>query len=720
MAGSAGSGGAAGPSGFAAGGAAVVTSEPERCEPAFSPILDGYLAIDPGISGGTGLTADFDGDGRPDVVLTDGMEQVALLRGNGDGTLGPAVVYPTGLSFVFGGPDVVTEFLLASDMNGDGRLDIVTATKGDDAVAVLLGEATGGVAPGTTCPLAGSPQGLVTGDFDGDGARDIAVAYRGQGTSGVTLLRGDGSCTSFGELLDGTYVSVLGSGDLNGDGKLDLFVVGEGWDVLLGDGTGAFVPGAHGTDTGSAASLVVQDLNRDGKLDIAITSACSPWSSSNVAVYLGLGDGSFTREVDYEPGPCGPAVVVADVNGDGVVDLLSGPGETLPGNGDGSFGPVVASSAAYGGSLFGVGDFDGDGVEDVVAGDSDSVVVRKGNGDGTFGFVPAVQTGASPQSFALADMNGDGKLDIVTGNGTVSEPNSGSVSLALGAGNGTFAAHIDYPAGPVPYGLTPADIDGDGRPDLVALSSGNQSFSVLLQTSAGGFANPLTVTLPYSVHGLAVGDVDGDAKLDIVVVGSSPSSLSVLLGTGDGTFVAEPTIYLDDEPTNLTLFDADGDGRLDLAIAYVWSNILGVSLGRGDGSFAPVTEISLDHPAVLAAGDLNRDGRADLVSSNWWSTTVYLGNGDGSFGSITNYPLWGAYVAISDLDGDGYADVLLGQPGLTVYRGTGDGSLTCFQTYAIGGDTSQFGVGDVNGDGRRDVVALELQTGVSVFLNAPP
>jgi hypothetical protein len=699
----------------ATGGGAAVANQPLRCEPALSPILDGLLPTDAGVdaTARTGLSADLDGDGRLDIALMNRYDEVAVVRGNGDGTLKPGLAFPTELSFVEETGSFDPAFLAVGDVNGDGRTDLVAANQDAAGVAVLLGAPGGVLAPSSVCALNGKAWGLVTGSFDGEGGDEIAVAYTDGDNAGIRVLSGNGSCATLwaGE----GSVGKLGAGDVNADGKLDLLVYSGGLAVLLGDGTGAFALGEVHEGSGSATALVVEDLDRDGALDVAALGSCGRRDYASVFVRRGNGDGTFAPESAYYTGTCLGYGAAVDANGDGALDLVVSADLTLPGNGDGTFGPALKGPEALRGELVGSGDFDGDGRPDIAASAANEVVVRRGNGDGTFGAVPSFATDLPPAALALADLDGDGTLDIATGNAGSDYPDPDSVSVLLGNGDGTFAPHVTAEVARRVTALAVADMDGDSRPDLLVTSFVPAVLSVLLQTSAAHFAGALESALAGSPMGIAAGDLDGDGNQDVV------TSLGVLRGAGDGTFLPAPDAASPQYPSVL-LFDANGDQWLDLAGSSHLTDGSGgawLHLGRGDGTFDPARVVIADQVLAMAAGDLNRDGHSDLVTSRVGLVSVLLGAGDGSFDEHSDYFGGGGDVAISDLDADGALDVIASQPGISVLKGRGDGTFECFQTYALGGSTGKLAAGDVNADGRNDVIAL-TRTGVSVFLNAPP
>ncbi len=400
----------------------------------------------------------------------------------------PVVSYSSG-----GSGQYVGTSLAVADLRGDGKLDVVVAnsnpeSNGDGSVGVLLGKGDGTLQPVVTYDSGGAgPTAIAVADVNGDGKPDLLVVNGSSNTVGILLGNGDGTFQSpvlYGS--GGNYPLSIAVADVNGDGKLDIVVAnyenfaGTGIiGVLLGNGDGTFQPAVAygGAGLQGATWVAVADLNGDGKPDLAVAYQCEPYcySSAAVGVLLGNGDGTFQPAVIYPSGGVfSYSVAVADVNGDGIPDLVVANSNSLPCTSGGICGPDGA------------------------------VGVLLGNGDGTFQAAVAYDSGGDgASSVAVADVNGDGKPDLLAAIG-----NSGTVSLLLGNGDGTFQTAAAYTSGfPGPDSVAVGDLTGEGRLDLVAGGRDPGMVDVLLNNggSAAEKSTTTTLTSSLSLFGLRAG-----------------------------------------------------------------------------------------------------------------------------------------------------------------------------------------------------------------------
>jgi hypothetical protein len=620
-----------------------------------------------------------------------------VLLNQGGGRLAPKVDYP-------GGGQVA-----AGDLDGDGKPDLAIANGA--GVAVRLNQGNGTFAAAVDYATGPSSTWVAIGDLDGDGKADLAVTCDGglgYGLVSVLLNRGAGTFAAHVDhpLDVGGIASRIAMADLDGDQQLDLvlaFHIEVG--VLLNRGAGTFAPEVdYATgDIGSLAAVAVADLDGDGRNDLAVANPISVQSSnlSSVSVLLNQGAGAFAAPVDYPVG-----------NDNGYMDLAGSP----------------ASIA--------VGDLDGDGRIDLAnanAGDDTvSVLLNRGSGrfDPSFESFPASGT-----TVAAGDFDGDGRLDFVVAGST-----SGVATLEvfLDQGGGSFTTKTSF-ANMASGMVSAGDLDGDGRADLVF--AGGSGVDVALATGAGAFAAPVHYSAPNpldpTTSPAAIGDVDGDGKPDLVANGLDV--VTVYLNRGAGTFAAGVDFPTPAGPIGVAaLGDLDGDGRTDIAVARDAQgpagqvDVVSVLFNQGGGAFAPYVNLPAGpSPQFLVAGDLDGDGDLDLAVANQAQVgvnatqppevDVLLNRGNGTFAAPVAHPIaaepWG--LLLGDLDGDNQPDLIVGKfdNALTVLLNQGAGTFTAPIDYPTPLAPVSFAAGDLDGDHKLDLVVAGDFDQVSVLLN---
>jgi len=297
-------------------------------------------------------------------------------------------------------------------------------------------------------------------------------------------------------------------------------------------------------------------------------------------------------------------------------------------------------------------DMNGDGKLDLVLADGKVVVVR-GAGDGTFSNPQTyLERTNDPRasSVALGQLESLDTNDIVTANFSTN-----NVSVIL---RGNLAR--SYPVGTGPVSVTLGDLNGDGALDAVTANSGSNNVSVLLGKGNGTFGTQTTYGVGTSPASVTLGDFNSDGKLDLVTANSGSNNVSVLLGQGDGTFGAQTTYRVGSTPASVTLGDLNGDGFLDLVTADTGNDDVSVLLGRGDGTFgASATYAAGVQTISVVVGDVNGDGKLDLVSTSSDDSggVVLLGQGDGTFGAPVSNGIKSDFIALGDLNGDGRLDL---------------------------------------------------------------
>jgi len=668
-----------------------------------------------------------------------------------------------------------------------------------------------GISLRPSLPAGRLPSAIVQGDFSGDGKTDWVVANGGDNSLFIYLGNGDGT-SQLPVIIHtiGTSPVALAVADLNGDGKLDLVVVEADTStvgILLGKGDGTF-----GAEIELPAlpfaplSVAIADVNKDGKLDLIVGVSAS-LTTGPFVVMLGDGTGRFGAPIPTLNGnglnnQSADAVSVADVNADGILDILAtgfdtagGTSQIYIGKGDGSFtaGQILEAGAAAGGFFVDNGmlaDVNGDGCPDGLVGDNASVVhVYPGDCRGHFDNTSNYQTygmGDPVFGMAVADLNGDGHPDLITG-GFPFQPGAGTGAMAgnlvgvrLNDGTGHFGSLKVYAGDPGMFSVVVADLKNNGRPEILTANQNTDSATVYQNDGAGGFGEPLggyagkldggkTDTANPAETEFVLADVNGDGLPDIVQIqvpvggfkSGVPCLVAVLLNQGNGNFASAVRTNLFDS------FDLIGDfiladfrktGKLDFlaAISNASNNsqpAFAFAPNIGNAQFGSVSIIPTPTQSFgtiisgIGVGDFNHDGNLDFLSvaqngsqGNTFSILMYLGNGDGTFrqssqtltGPVANpsslsSPISPAPVFVEDANRDGKLDLLVWFPQsgeILEFLGNGDGTFQPPTT--ILQNVQEMTVADLNHDGLLDIIQLDggayathQRTTISIYLGRP-
>ncbi len=750
-----------------------------------TPSATAFQAVPVGKDPDAVVDGDFNGDGKFDLAVANANSNtVSILIGNGDGTFQSAVNYPAG-------NDPVA--LVAGDFNGDGKLDLAVVNGGEfGTVSILLGVGDGTFQPPASYTVGDNPVAIAAGDFGGDGKLDLAVANAYSGNVSVLMSDGDGTFRPAVNYLVGYVPSQIVAGDFTGDGRVDLAVAyhagfGASAEVLmlLNNGDGTFRPAGEYAIETDAIAIVAGDFTGKGHLDLAVSD-----QQGSVDVLLGNGDGTFQPIVYYYVGGFNAyGLVEGDFTGDGHLDLAVATGTEntvaiLVGNGDGSFQSAISYPVGNNPDAIVAGDFNGSGKLDLAVANAydNTASILLGNGDGTFR--PAIERPVGitypgengPGAIAAGDFNGDGRLDLAVAN-----YNTSTVSILLGNGDGTFRAPVDYASGPFsnPEAIAVGDFNDDGRLDLAVAGTFTGTVSILLGNGDGTFQPAVSYSAggPYyaanfgeyytSPDAIVVGDFNGDGKLDLALADAGSNEtisyqdgsyqfidvqggVSVLLGNGDGTF--QPALYDPIEPADILVEgDFNGDGKLDLAIGNQMDDNFALLIGDGDGTFQPPATLpagsepgAADNTLVaMAAGDFSGNGRLDLAALDSSGTvSILLGNGDGTFQpgpyySVNSNTSEDNAIVTGDFNGDGRLDLAVGQVAssyegpddVSVLLGNGDGTFqpAIDNVVSTGAESFPFGdysvadvmtVGDFNGDGQLGMAFISIDSNIDVMLGA--
>lgn len=697
---------------------------------------------------------DFDGDGRMDVLSANEVgNSLTVFFQSAEGLF-------DSVPFTFGTPGATagTVALATADLDNDGHQDLVSANHAHVTLSTFFQSGAGALAPEPL--LLGGPPGMripvsvAVADVDGDGDQDIASANLGdnltvfyQSPSGLfgsePLILGD-------SVLTDNPVSIV-IDDLDGNGTQDLLSANRfshNLTAFFQDPSGVFDPsplelGSLAT-TGSPMAVEVADIDGDGRRDIVSANQLT----DTLAVFIQEGGGGFDRlptfSLDGDPIDNGRQdVAVADVDGDGGVDLVS----TDPGGGSltiyfqSPLGEFAATSVKSGPTpssptSIDTADLDDDGDLDLVSVSDHSELLTLFL-QGKPGEFEAEQLSLDDSVFSsdfnsvrAADVDDDGAVDLVLADGAEDE-----LLILFQSTGGQFGENplrlgsTELTKGPELVVI--ADVDGSGALDLISANRGGWNLTVFLQEESGQFP-PVpqfirTVSLrdPFSV---AAADLNGDGRQDIVAASSVSDMLTVFLQDSAGGFhspLGLGTTATNNEPGSVISSDLDGDGKPEVISANALSDTLTVFFQDELGGFDPaplvITDKDLTLPATVDAADLDRDGDVDLVSTSYAdsSLTVFYQESPRVFDSaptVIHDPKSdnnAHAILAADVDGDGGVDLVSssGADGVRVFLQSGAGDYKASTALPIGGVTlvdpfsAGVSVADVDTDGRADVLS---------------
>jgi uncharacterized protein (TIGR03437 family) len=704
------------------------------------------------------LVRDINGDRVDDVFLLtrkDNLSSVTMLRGNASG----GFAAPVTLLSEMASESQALHAIELRDLNGDGRLDLLATYRANNGrLLVALGNGSGGFGAPTSYALNQFPSDLVVADFNNDGKLDVAALNFQPGVL-VLLNNGAGGLGTPSTVnLPSGFNSALrfGASDFNQDGKADLAVLGGSSEfiVLLGNGTGGFTLQPVSNALFSAQALSLGDFNGDGRNDVLLASV------GGLQLWPGKGDGSFDRPVDYRfPfGNNGTFILAEDFSGDGRKDIVLPSGSAVryvKARGDGRFdlprnyypgiltgdsaltmttgdynrdgrpdvyllgvadssGPVgLVVMLSNGGEFaaprgypfapategvsdnFGTlasGDLNRDGLSDVaVARGRHSVEVLLGRGRGEFGPARVFTVGQTPQYPSLRDLDKDGDLDIVVVN-----QESGTLSILLNDERADFQVRsnittsVASSVNPNTYSLD--DFNNDGSPDLL-VKGRTDGLALWLNDGTGNFREAQTgIAANFQTPWFVTGDFNSDSNADVAIVSQSTEfscaaplrQPALLFGDGRGGFSAPRGLELDEQPLRLFAADLNLDGRTDLLFSSLGTCVSGsglrAMLASGGGNFVAPIKVDNANPdlALPTIGDVNGDGRPDIVLKAQGAPRLILNQGDGTFVAAMDLPRSRAEgrAVINDFNQDGAPDLAFLSEELVVMLNRGG----CFVT----------------------------------------
>jgi hypothetical protein len=663
------------------------------------PAGDPQIKATNSLDGPKGIaTADFNGDGRPDLAVANTDGTVTIYYALAPDRFSAPVHLQTRAQELRG--------IIAADLNGDGRPDVAVAAPYSGEVFLFINHGTAFAEASSLTAWAGA-RNLTAGDFDGDGRQDLVL---GGTTNGLRQMRG-----MAGGVFS-TVTNITSLGTVNREFPKPVYVLG------------AFRPAGATRDelvATHADSDLLWVLSADGSGTLQVAAILTNQNVHAVAV------GPITRARTNEV----PDLVRASRDY-GTVEIHRGT------NGPGRFEQAVTQRLDVPGGprALAVADLDRDGWNDlvVVLRNFDRVLTYH-NSNGVLVAASEQPVGKSPREIVSADFNNDGRPDVA-----VMNRDSSDVSVLFTHPGEAGFSTLDqiYPVDGEVAALSVKDVNNDGRDDVLQLHRASGEVSVRLAGTNGVLGPPKFYGMGVVPSDQSVLDVNGDRIDDIVSAnlgraGTDKGSLVVRLGRGDGTFGSSTNVEIPDDMRDPRFFaivaaDFDNDGHPDLAVGFYDCRIAFFK-GNGDGSFTLSSaheHLFIYEARAMVVGDFDKDGDIDLAGIGYYGGMVVAENqGDlltTEHLATRNYDIRccggdaGATSAKAlDYNGDGDLDILVGsQKGTTLYLG-GPGMDFILQETPVGAvefPTSSLVIADLDGDGDDDVaIACKVLSCVSIL-----
>ncbi|MDE3144368.1 MAG: T9SS type A sorting domain-containing protein, partial [Bacteroidota bacterium] len=695
---------------------------------------------------------DFDGDGKPDLAVANYTDNtISVFKNNGStGSISFAAKadFSTGSG---SNPYSVS----VGDIDGDGKPDIAAANYTSNNIAVFLNTSSGSINFAAHSDFTGgtNPSSILIGDIDGDGKSDLAFSNYNSNT--VSVLRNTSSIGSISfaaksDYTAGTAPLGIAIGDIDGDGKPDLAVVNNTDNtvsVLRNISTSGSISFSSKVDfaTGSFTNpgmVAIGDIDGDGKPDIACSN--SGMFASTASLYRN--NPQYIPTISsFSPlsGMVGDAITITGTNFSSTASnnivFFGATKATVSTATTTSLSVAVPTGAIYapitvlttGTALAAYS----------TANFNPIFSPNKGSiSTGDFAAKSDITTGSSPGNILAGDIDGDGKPDLVVINGT----NTVSIFRNTGSsGTISFATNVDITTGTLPVALAIGDIDGDGKLDIAVVNKNSYTVSVFRNTSSSSnisFAAKVDLSTGSSTYpqSVAIGDIDGDGKPDIAVADYNAALVSVFLNTGSSgniSFATKSDFTCGNAPYSIRISDIDGDGKPDIAVANYSSNSVSVLRNTGsNGSISFATKVDIatgSNPITLTTGDIDGDGKTDIIVANYYATSISVLRNTSSSGSISfaaklDLTTSGDpyFLSIGDIDGDGKPDITVSNisaNNISVFRNKSSSGSLSFAAkidFSTGVQPNGIVAADIDGDGKLDIsVSNSSSSTVSVLRN---